>query len=280
MADTSSNAELAAAFQAELAENFSVYGMSALIAYEYIITVHQEIRMVWQRKWTLATWIFMANRYLMITMVVFSASPYTPQMVQYSVFAVFSALRVFAIWDRNVFMALLMLVLNLVPVATNTYVSTQETIMFTTDTTLGTFCGYIINVPTNTIFENGVFRVRNRERDVLNFTQDLITNLNHASALLILNIAQIVLKTVPILISRFLFNLRQVGEPAAESGNHQHITFSSRFTIRVPTLASIVGNMGEELDHGPVVQEGSVMDDPDEIEDLDSSASTRRNDLM
>ncbi len=83
----------------------------------------------------------------------------------------FSALRVFAIWDRNVFMALLMLVLNLVPVATNTvshsrvpflspsnphfeqYVSTQETIMFTTDTTLGTFCGYIINVPTNTIFE-------------------------------------------------------------------------------------------------------------------------------
>ncbi len=53
----------------------------------------------------------------------------------------------------------------------------------------------------------------------------------------------------PILISRFLLNLRQVGA----SQDPQNTTVS-RFSIpalRVPTLASsAMGNMGEDLDHG------------------------------
>ncbi len=53
----------------------------------------------------------------------------------------------------------------------------------------------------------------------------------------------------PILISRFLLNLRRAGE----SQDTQNTTVS-RFSVpafRVPTLASsAMGNMGENLDHG------------------------------
>ncbi len=54
----------------------------------------------------------------------------------------------------------------------------------------------------------------------------------------------------PILISRFLLNLRQLGEPENETQSR----FNSRFSVpgfRVPTLESIVGNMGADLYHGP-----------------------------
>ncbi|PSS30997.1 hypothetical protein PHLCEN_2v2466 [Hermanssonia centrifuga] len=88
-----------------------------------------------------------------------------------------------------------------------------------------------------------------------------------------MNIAQMVSNTVnastfidnssltPILFSRFLLNLRQLGEPASE--NETHSRFNSRFSIpgfRVPTLESVVGNMGAELDHGPTEE----VDDHDE----------------
>ncbi|PSS31032.1 hypothetical protein PHLCEN_2v2445 [Hermanssonia centrifuga] len=65
----------------------------------------------------------------------------------------------------------------------------------------------------------------------------------------------------PILISRFLFNLRQV----RELENPTQGAWNSDFTItgfRVPTLASFVGNMCEELDftldHVPCEPQGNI----------------------
>ncbi|PSS05552.1 hypothetical protein PHLCEN_2v3722 [Hermanssonia centrifuga] len=58
----------------------------------------------------------------------------------------------------------------------------------------------------------------------------------------------------PILISRFLLNLRQVGSPEIDSQE----AFNSQFSVpgfRVPSLASIVGNMGEDLEHGILAEE-------------------------
>ncbi len=65
-------------------------------------------------------------------------------------------------------------------------------------------------------------------------------------------------RLTPILISRFLLNLRQLGEPENETQSR----FNSRVSIpgfRVPTLESVVGNMGADLDHGPTkeVDEGA-----------------------
>ncbi|THG98405.1 hypothetical protein EW026_g3782 [Hermanssonia centrifuga] len=93
-----------------------------------------------------------------------------------------------------------------------------------------------------------------------------------------MNIAQVVVRNVPslanfdfvetmigtlepILISRFLLNLRQVGSPEIDSQE----AFNSRFSVpgfRVPSLASIIGNMGEDLDHGGPGEE--VVDDETE----------------
>ncbi|PSR81170.1 hypothetical protein PHLCEN_2v6505 [Hermanssonia centrifuga] len=58
----------------------------------------------------------------------------------------------------------------------------------------------------------------------------------------------------PILISRFLLNLRQVGSPEINSQE----AFNSQFSVpgfRVPSLASIIGNMGEDLDHSGPAEE-------------------------
>ncbi|THG94788.1 hypothetical protein EW026_g6748 [Hermanssonia centrifuga] len=98
-----------------------------------------------------------------------------------------------------------------------------------------------------------------------------------------INISQVVLTIValfpitdifgvlsPILVSRFLLNLRQLGEPQNETQSH----FNSRFSIpgfRVPTLESVIGNMGADLDHGPA--EEAIMDGGDaEVEVLDAIA--------
>ncbi len=51
-----------------------VVNFEALVAYEYIITISQEVKLIWWRKWTCATWIFMANRYLMIAIMVLDVS--------------------------------------------------------------------------------------------------------------------------------------------------------------------------------------------------------------
>ncbi|THG95040.1 hypothetical protein EW026_g6530 [Hermanssonia centrifuga] len=46
-------------------------------AYEYTITMKQEMTMVWQHRWTLVAWIFMANRYVMIGIVIWTVAPET-----------------------------------------------------------------------------------------------------------------------------------------------------------------------------------------------------------
>ncbi len=64
----------------------------------------------------------------------------------------------------------------------------------------------------------------------------------------------------PILISRFLLNLRQLDEPKNETQSR----FNSQFSIpgfRVPTSTSIVGNMGAELDHGPAEEADNDSED-------------------
>ncbi|PSR73876.1 hypothetical protein PHLCEN_2v10296 [Hermanssonia centrifuga] len=78
-----------------------------------------------------------------------------------------------------------------------------------------------------------------------------------------MNLAQVLVNAVPILISRFLLNLRQVGgqtSRAEDSGTRQgstgadtvtglHFSVASLRATSNVTLSSIIGNMGEYLDH-------------------------------
>lgn len=54
--------------------------MLALVTYEYLITVQQEVTMVWQRKWTLVTLLFLANRYVIMVIVILQSLPTTAQV--------------------------------------------------------------------------------------------------------------------------------------------------------------------------------------------------------
>ncbi len=61
-----------------------IYHTAALAAYEYLITINQEVTMVWRRTWTATTWMFIANRYLMVGLVMYTVFPYTAQVLLFS----------------------------------------------------------------------------------------------------------------------------------------------------------------------------------------------------
>ena len=50
----------------------------ALVVYDYILTISQEATVVWRRKWTGATVIFLSNRYLLLASIILQALPSWP----------------------------------------------------------------------------------------------------------------------------------------------------------------------------------------------------------
>lgn len=52
----------------------------ALAGYEYVLTWREEQTLVWHRKWTMSTWLFLANHYLLLLTTTMSAMPYTRQV--------------------------------------------------------------------------------------------------------------------------------------------------------------------------------------------------------
>lgn len=66
----------------------------------------------------------------------------------------------------------------------------------------------------------------------------------------------------PILISRFLLNLRYVDSPQDDTGMARFSKFTAP-NLHVPTIKSIVGNMGEPLEHED--DQGYVMDNDPEV---------------
>ena len=54
--------------------------ITALTFYEYLITFKYEINFLWRRKRGAATWIFVYNRYLLLTSVVSMIVPYSAQV--------------------------------------------------------------------------------------------------------------------------------------------------------------------------------------------------------
>ncbi|PSS32242.1 hypothetical protein PHLCEN_2v2011 [Hermanssonia centrifuga] len=175
-------------------------------------------------------------------------------ILQNVVFAVFSALRVFALWDRNIPMTLLVLTLNLVPVAVDIFDFSKDTAVFNTDPIFGSFCDNINGLSANVYFDI-IF--------VINITQVVVTTVPSFQNF---DFVTAVISTLQaILISRFLLNLRQVGSPEIDSQE----AFNSQFSVpgfRVPSLSSIVGNMGEDLDHG-----GPAEEVEDEVENYSGS---------
>ena len=55
-------------------------GITALTAYEFLLTVRDEWRLIWRRKWTGSNWLFVINHYTMLIAAICNAAPVTAQV--------------------------------------------------------------------------------------------------------------------------------------------------------------------------------------------------------
>ncbi|THG95135.1 hypothetical protein EW026_g6456 [Hermanssonia centrifuga] len=174
---TAIDQEAIAGLQENVTINYIYTVLAALVAYEFLITINQEISMAWQRKPTGATWLFMINRYLMlVTGVLEVRLPWMSShhqhgavvdtsnscagvfvvsalmFSQFIVFAMFSALRIYAVWDRSLPLFVVVFALNLVPLATNLYTAIITSYENVNYPLLGTICGGSTNLSWGVFF--------------------------------------------------------------------------------------------------------------------------------
>ncbi|KAJ3533915.1 hypothetical protein NM688_g7213 [Phlebia brevispora] len=150
--------------------------LSSVVAfYEYIITFKYEYELLWQRKRTAATWLFIANRITMLACAILRPLPIgyqTPAVLQsssailfgfcdklyfnnfgwhafllssasintYVLLSVFAALRVFALLDRAYLAAGCVLLLGLFQTGAGLYETKQSVYYFVDDPIFGPTC--------------------------------------------------------------------------------------------------------------------------------------------
>ncbi|EKM48076.1 uncharacterized protein PHACADRAFT_77010, partial [Phanerochaete carnosa HHB-10118-sp] len=106
------------------------------IIYEFLITIGDEIEIVWRKPITASSVLLGSVRWCLLLTAILNLAPSTPNNLENSCtplqiltwvlnligfvqIALFSALRVFAIWDRSYVWSLVVFVLSIVPFATN-----------------------------------------------------------------------------------------------------------------------------------------------------------------
>ncbi|KAI0769498.1 hypothetical protein BC629DRAFT_1680760 [Irpex lacteus] len=283
--------------------------LPVLFFYDYVITLSQEVDVIWRRKWTATTWLYLLTRYsTIVDQIIVLIPPWNSSVSSaYQAFLrtsadvrfprrVFSALRVYALSDGRYLIAGLVFLLNLVPVATNmvnfiTSTVFEDSEICTVDSQLSDkliiscTCGclnqrscidfeaVIVSLTTRIAVIVGDVLVLAvtwmktarvyREARRLNLKSPLVTMIlrdgtlyfrillviyileileNNIPAMFTLNIIQPFYVIIPpLIICRFLLNLRQVDlgleESSLVSGRQSH---SVRF----------VGNIGESLQFG------------------------------
>ncbi|THG97992.1 hypothetical protein EW026_g4106 [Hermanssonia centrifuga] len=265
------DSEIAAEFHTDFVLALVVYATSALVVYEYIITIHQEVTMVWLRKWSITTWMFMVNRYLMISLMVWGVAPASAKYDTTQETALFfqdPVLGTFCGWTSD-----LSANVNFEYVNRISMIRTAILLLIRHRTVaLGSRLAIIIaDIIVLALTWCKTFRnwrdsiqlgIKSPWSSIL-----LRDGTIYFVALLAMNVAQVMVKTVPslqdyspsdsvievlnpILICRFLLNLRQLDIAGSEDTTHE--PSNSRFSVpgfRVPTLASIIGNMGEDLNY-------------------------------
>ncbi|KAI0747406.1 hypothetical protein C8Q74DRAFT_1374441 [Fomes fomentarius] len=133
MADNDFAAALVAAYPNVIVEQMCYGAMSALAIYEHLITFDREVRLVWRRKITGATVLFVLNKYLLLMRFIVVLTSYNISTTEVqAVYPVgrrlandtplaFAALRVYALTDHLWWLAGIIFLVSSVPVATNSY---------------------------------------------------------------------------------------------------------------------------------------------------------------
>ncbi|KAJ3557661.1 hypothetical protein NM688_g1346 [Phlebia brevispora] len=357
MSQAAYDPELVSAFQQQYVETIILNALTALVAYEYVITLGQEIVTMWRRKLNGATVLFFLNRYLMVLSVIMVYVPFTAKVQWYTAIhrgdilgsnrricryvyrlhqtstmlniglgAAFSALRIYALWDRNILLLSVVFVLNLVPVGTNlvsyhhyhfcverianllvrsttlvyflpntmSIPSLANSVAYLSLTLIYTFSGVSLPVATRAalIVVDALVVILTwiktydayKTASSLNFRVPLLTlffrdGTMYFVAVLLMNVMHILLQSVsvmqsltpatlffttltPILISRFLLNLRQLDGAIGTSDETYPSSEISIPGFRIPP-SLITGNLGQTLEHG----------ESDVIFDLDASST-------
>ncbi|KAJ3522453.1 hypothetical protein NM688_g8871 [Phlebia brevispora] len=321
-----------AMYTTNLAANYCAVVAVVAVCYDFLITLRHEYEFIWHRKWSAATWLFLANRYTLLASVIEQAAPYSPQtyvllfldllnVVPLLVLAVFSALRVFALLDRAYGLAAFTFFLGLVPVGVTIFQNSTAVYYYLNDPVLGSSC-YPDPQLSSTVF----FYCKDSPicvtvgltyltatlasvlaaiaSDVVAIVTTWIKTYRHVreassigvnvafGAILLqygtvyfvvlctVQVVNVLLLLIPsfqlvdpmssilevlpnIIISRFLIDLRQIN--AAQPSDTARFSRFSVPNFRVPSLPSIIGNMGEPLAEGET-------DNPDEQEDINNDS--------
>ncbi|KAI0769555.1 hypothetical protein BC629DRAFT_792037 [Irpex lacteus] len=126
-----------AVLQEEVVTTYAAASASVLFLYDSAITLSIEAKVIWRRKWTAMTWLYAFMRYSSIALIPLTfvpsdignfdsckAATYISDvlfLIQYLCFALFSAMRVYALSEGRHIVAGLVFLLNLVPFATNLF---------------------------------------------------------------------------------------------------------------------------------------------------------------
>ncbi|CDO71104.1 hypothetical protein BN946_scf184844.g108 [Trametes cinnabarina] len=246
-------------------ENRVALGAVALLAYEYAITLGQEVRFIWMHKKTGAVWLFLVVRYhallsmVLLESISYSYSPipdHVPQaalqVAQYIIWAAFSGLRALALSGMNWPLAPVVFLLAAAPFAVNLWV-------------IGGIGTYAYNIPlagcltvTNETASQAKMQVpadalrpdTRSLRDVGGLERSLtqVLVLNDGVADQISEVAVFIDPLTAILICRFLLalhsaNLRLTGEEAlSENADARgRVGSTLRFASFVESMAGVVG---------------------------------------
>ncbi|EKM48425.1 uncharacterized protein PHACADRAFT_202831 [Phanerochaete carnosa HHB-10118-sp] len=276
---------------------------SGLVAYEFGITFGKEIEIVWKRPITARAVLLGSVRWYMLLMAVLNIAPATANalgwaliLIQFLQVALFSALRVFAVWDKSYVWSLITFALSMVPFATNIYNAVMMEYEFDLDLTIGAAC---IEQPKISAQVNGIcmFHVMYTTRSSLILADAIVLVLTwiktfrhwrnarrlkmkaslttcllrdgttYFIALLALNISQLLTYNIfdpdsrtilsglitnlpPILINRFIINLRTAGSTASDYSMHMSDQRQRQSSLQFTRPTGRLGNMGATLQDG------------------------------
>lgn len=286
---STSGTTFASDLQIEVWVRASVY---VLAMYDYVITVDQEVSSVWKRKINATSVLLLAARWTMVlgAIILYIPSPQTltgckvatavSEFLALStlcIVAVFSGIRVYALWGGSIVLFSIVFLLEFTPVVANIYRLTKTTYPTTPFVCIeipnidpGTFVTLIRVARIPVIVGNGlvvvVTWIRSFRQILDGRRQNLPVPLStiifrdgtvYFLLLLLINLLELctnlsnVFGSVcnvlpPILVNRFLLNLREVGgSEAGHAGGVRTIsTPVFRFTI------DMTANMGESLEYG------------------------------
>lgn len=127
--------------------------VTSLAIWEFIITISDDVRIVWRRPVTVSSVLLGSVRWCMLLTAVLGLPPATPKdcpsvtlldfalnIVGFAQTAVFSALRIFAVSNRNYLLSAIVLALSCVPVVTNTMLAAIQRHSYVVDPLTGRNC--------------------------------------------------------------------------------------------------------------------------------------------